>query len=103
MFQVKDKLAWNEHAHFHPTAYYNRGIAYYNKGQLDLAINNYDKAIELDPQLANAYYGRAIIFITSKKINEAITDFKTFLIYTDPNSTEAEFVKRRIKELGGTL
>ena len=31
-------------------AYYNRGIAYYDKGDLDRAIADYDQAIALDPQ-----------------------------------------------------
>src|SRR5437667_352929 len=34
--------------------YYNRGYAYREKGQLDLVIANYSKAIELNPNFAQA-------------------------------------------------
>src|SRR5882672_733369 len=37
------------------TAYYNRGIAKGAKGDLDGAIADYDRAIELDPRFAHAY------------------------------------------------
>ena len=41
-------------------AYYNRGIAYYNKGQYDQTISDYSKAIEINPKYAEAYNNRAV-------------------------------------------
>jgi tetratricopeptide (TPR) repeat protein len=35
-------------------AYYSRGNAYYNHGNLDKAISDYNEAIRLDPNLALA-------------------------------------------------
>ena len=32
-------------------ALYNRGVAYYRKGQHNLAISDYARAIEMNPQL----------------------------------------------------
>lgn len=40
-------------------AYYNRGLAYQNKGQYDRAISDYNKAIEIDPGDAKVYYSKA--------------------------------------------
>lgn len=39
-------------------AYYNMGVAYGLDGQLERAIENYDKAIELDPDNADAAFNR---------------------------------------------
>ena len=33
-------------------AYYERGVSYKQKGQMDLAKKDFDKAIELDPKIA---------------------------------------------------
>jgi tetratricopeptide (TPR) repeat protein len=35
-------------------AYYNRGFAYNDSGELDRAIADFTKAIELDPKFASA-------------------------------------------------
>jgi tetratricopeptide (TPR) repeat protein len=39
-------------------AYYNRGLAYWRKGEIDHAIADYDAAIALARHLAPAYYNR---------------------------------------------
>ena len=36
--------------------YYNRGLAHSRNGELELAIANYTKAIEIEPGCADAYY-----------------------------------------------
>jgi len=40
-------------------AFSNRGVAYFNKGQFDLAIADYDQAIRLEPALSAAFANRA--------------------------------------------
>ena len=41
-------------------AYYNRGMAWYDKGDYDKAIADYTKALEIDRKLANAYNNRGL-------------------------------------------
>lgn len=41
-------------------AYYNRGIAYDEKGQHNKAIADFTKAVELNPKFAGAYNNRAV-------------------------------------------
>ena len=42
-------------------AFYNRGIAYKNKGSYDLAISDFDKSIQSDPTVANSYFMRGSV------------------------------------------
>ncbi len=39
-------------------AYYNRGLAYSNKSEYDLAIRDLSQAIILNPEHTKAYYNR---------------------------------------------
>ena len=55
-------------------AYYNRGIAYARKGDLDRAIQDYDKALELKPDLAVAYYNRGVAWLRLKSWEKARAD-----------------------------
>jgi len=45
------------------TDYLNQGIAFYNKGQPDQAISNFDKAIEINPKFAEAYSNWGLVFL----------------------------------------
>jgi tetratricopeptide (TPR) repeat protein len=56
-------------------AYYNRGLAYADKKQYDKAIEDYNRAIELDPQYASAYRSRGSAYRIKKDYNEAVTDY----------------------------
>ena len=38
--------------------YNDRGVDYWEQGQLELAIEQFDQAIAIDPQYADAYYNR---------------------------------------------
>ncbi len=56
-------------------AYYNRGIAYGDKGAHDHAISNYSKAIDLQPDYTDAYYNRGNTYSDKGVYNRAITDY----------------------------
>lgn len=44
----------------HFKALFNRGFAYDKLGEFDLAINDYSKAIQIDPNNAYTYYNKGI-------------------------------------------
>ncbi|MBC8016228.1 MAG: tetratricopeptide repeat protein, partial [Sporomusaceae bacterium] len=71
----------------HADAYSYRGNAYLSKGQYDLAINDYDKMIELNPQDVYVYINKA--FACEKSGN-----------YT---SSQIEALKQKIRDLGGQI
>lgn len=43
-------------------SYNSRGNAYHNRGDYRKALNDYNKAIEIDPDYAHAYYNRGIVY-----------------------------------------
>ena len=69
-------------------AYYNRGLAYWRKGEIDHAIADYDAAIALARHLAPAYYNRGNAYYSKGKPDHAITDFHKAIAF-DPNFTPA--------------
>lgn len=57
--------------------YNNRGLIYFQDGQLDAAIADYDKALELNPRLDSAYNNRANYYAAQGQFLEAIMDYDT--------------------------
>lgn len=55
--------------------YNNRGIAYSEKGEHDLAIKDFDKAIELKSDYAEAYNNRGNVYDEKGDFDKAIADF----------------------------
>lgn len=45
------------------------------KGQIESAIKDFDKAIELDPSLAEAYYDRGLAYSELNQYEKAIKDY----------------------------
>ena len=57
--------------------YYNRGLAHSKKGEVELAIKNYSKAIALKPDYADAYYRRSKAWLHLGEKEKAKSDMKT--------------------------
>ena len=64
--------------------YVNRGIAYNELGQNQLAIADYTKALKIEPQQTLAYYNRANAYSQLKQYREAIADYSK-IISQDPS------------------
>ncbi len=87
----------------YPYAYYNRGMAYFYLGENKKALDDWDKAISLNPKEIDAYIGRAELYlnlndtknITKKQKQEnfahTIQNLENAL-KINPNSFEAYFV-----------
>jgi tetratricopeptide (TPR) repeat protein len=59
--------------------YRNRGIAFYHVGRFDLAIDDYSKAININPGYSYAYNDRGAALLQVKRYQEAFEDFDTSL------------------------
>jgi tetratricopeptide (TPR) repeat protein len=75
----------------------NTAIEYLNKAlnnkinwQLDEAIENYTKAISINPEYVMAYCGRGVIYNIKKDYDKAIEDYNQ-VIRLDPNYITAYF------------
>ena len=56
-------------------AHNTRGVVHNEKGEFDLAMPDFNKAIELDPDFAKAYINRGAIYIEKGAFDLAIPDF----------------------------
>ena len=56
-------------------AHNNRGVAYKVKGEYDLALKDYDQAIQLNPNAASHYNNRGIIYRLKHDYDRAIADY----------------------------
>ena len=70
--------------------YINQGLATNEDGNLEQAIVDYTKAIELDPNSVEAYFNRGIAYQVSDNWEQAIVDY-TKTIELGPDYKEAYF------------
>ena len=66
-------------------AHYYRGYAYENQRKDDLAIADYNEAIELKPDAAPIYHNRGIVYLTKREFDRAIDDYSR-VIELNPDS-----------------
>jgi len=78
-------------------AAYDKGVEYYNKGSYTEAIAEFDQAIRLYLQYADAYYNRGLAYNKKKDYDRAIADYEAIL-RIDPNharaKTELEYARK---------
>src|SRR5262249_16100170 len=56
-------------------SFYNRGIFYYDKDDLDKAIADYTRAIELSPEYSSAYNNRGNAWSAKDDLERALADY----------------------------
>ena len=74
------------------SAYYNRGVSYRNKSDDDKALADYEMSVQLNPQYANPYNGRANIKADRNDIESALADYSEALRLEPKN---AQFLRNR--------
>ena len=52
-----------------------RGVFYARQGEWNLALNDYNKAINLNPQFPEAYFNRAVTYYQLQQPDLAMTDY----------------------------
>jgi tetratricopeptide (TPR) repeat protein len=73
-----------------PMAYYNRGVAYERMGQYDKAIEDYNRAITLNPNYVEAYCNRGGTYEKMDQYDKAIEDYNR-AITLNPNYIETYY------------
>ncbi|HBL58523.1 MAG TPA: hypothetical protein DDZ80_08405 [Cyanobacteria bacterium UBA8803] len=67
---------------YHPTHavdYNNRGFIYFQMGMPEKAIADYNRALQLNPELDSAYNNRANYYATTGQLGEALADYEKAL------------------------
>jgi tetratricopeptide (TPR) repeat protein len=80
------------------TSYLNLGILLYNKKQNAAAEEAFSKAVELAPDLADAYYYRGLARMGLKRNADAKADLRKYLELA-PDGSEADTAKELLKSL----
>jgi tetratricopeptide (TPR) repeat protein len=80
------------------TSYLNLGILLYNKKQPAAAEEAFGKALELTPDLSDAFYYRGLTRIQLKRTAEAKADLKRYLELA-PDGSDADTAKELLKSL----
>jgi tetratricopeptide (TPR) repeat protein len=70
--------------------WFNRGLIWYEKGNHDRAIRDFNKSLEINPHNALAYNSRGMAWFDKGDYDQAILDFNK-AIGEDPNITEAYY------------
>jgi tetratricopeptide (TPR) repeat protein len=76
-------------------AYYNRGLAYRKKDNLEQALIDYTQAIRLDSKYISAYANRGFAFYKLGDLDRALADFEKIL-ELDPTNDAAKKSKEVI-------
>jgi tetratricopeptide (TPR) repeat protein len=88
----KDNLTlWNDVISKSPDKarpFINRGFAYTSLGQMDKAIDDYTRAIEINPEFTDSYYNRGLAYGTIGQFDKAIADYSKAM-EIDPAYTKA--------------
>jgi Flp pilus assembly protein TadD len=62
-----------------PTALFNQGVIYWNQGKAAEAKAEWEKALKIDPKMADAYYYLGMANLNLNKIPDAKTAFNEYL------------------------
>jgi lipoprotein NlpI len=76
--------------HKSPQVYLYRGIALEKSGQPERALEDYNRAIALDPSYSEAYDSRGVLYQKKGLVDKAIDDFNRSIVL-DPSSGKAYF------------
>ncbi len=57
-------------------AYQGRGSVYYQQKKWQLALDDYNEAIDLEPNYTEAYYGRGLVYAELRNKQKAIENLK---------------------------
>ena len=71
-------------------AYFNRAMAYYNIGEKVKAVQDFDRAISLNPKFMEAYYTRGVILYELGNFKKALADFSK-TISLNPKFSDAYY------------
>ena len=79
--------------------YYNMGVTFINSGKTEEAIESLTKALEADPEYAEAHYQLGLSMLGTGQMEESAGHLKQYLELT-PEGPNAEVAKQLVEQLG---
>jgi len=79
--------------------YYNMGVTFINSGKSEEAIEALNKALEADPEYAEAHYQLGISMLGTGQMEESADHLKKYLELA-PQGPNAEVAKQLVEQLG---
>jgi tetratricopeptide (TPR) repeat protein len=76
----------------------NIGIKSFNDGKMEQALSEFDRVVKENPELPDAYYYRALVYLNQGKNAEAKSDLQK-LLQIDPDNKYAKDAKEFLKDL----
>jgi tetratricopeptide (TPR) repeat protein len=76
----------------------NLGIKHFNEGKMEAAMTEFNNVITANPDVADAYYYRALVYLNQNKNAQAKADLQK-LLQLDPNSKFANDAKEFLKDI----
>jgi len=77
---------------------FNAGVIAWNSGKMDDAQSNFEKAIALDPNMAEAYYQLGMVYVNQNKLPEAKKALETYVAKA-PTGKNIETAKAVLTQL----
>src|SRR6185295_7930729 len=71
--------------------YVRQGNLSYRQGDLDGALASYTKALEINPELADVYHARGVIYGSRNNYAAALADFTKAIEVENPKSAENHY------------
>lgn len=90
IYETKDLLEKARGLYFKADAHYQLGLDYSRQGLIEAAVDEFKKAIEINPNHSEAHYQMGIIYATQGMLDDAIDEFKIALKIA-PNNDKAHF------------
>ncbi len=83
-------------------AYSNRGLLYKEQGKPDLALSDFNQALNINPLLALAYANRGVLYYSRQETEKAIRDFRQAaeLFRQQGNTALYEEIMEALRQLG---
>ena len=78
----------------------DRGTSYWNLGQADAAIGEFQKALEVDPAHAQTLYNMGVVYLNGKNDPAGARKAWEMLLASNPNYPERAKVQEQLSSLG---
>src|SRR4030095_13569750 len=91
---------------FNAVAYYNRGLAWHVKGEVERAIDDFNKAIGINPRYVDAYIVRGKAWHSKGDIGRAVADYDRAIVLDSRSAfayNNRGIARKDMKDIAGAM